>query len=258
MKNRRGRKVQLLLLVLLCIFLLHGVLCSTPHVLAFSISSSKTVPNLACTITGSRRRDHRNVRNRNYRVVPLPFSEELGVSNSILFQNKFFDPLHLATEESFVRYREAELKHGRVAMLATAGMIFPDLVPSDSKQPLTSFNQILSLFDQPNLTVWPSSGVQAILVVPLGVWVSMTVGIAILELFVLKQRSSKALPGDYSTGFFGVHDYGKHEKQLQQELEYGRLAMIGFVLQILWEVITNTSVVEPYRMLINYISDAFT
>jgi light-harvesting complex I chlorophyll a/b binding protein 1 len=181
-------------------------------------------------------------------------SEELGVSGGI-FGNKLFDPLQLATEENFVRYREAELKHGRVAMLATVGMIFPEIL-LDTKNILFS-NKLLVFLSpsQKSLTTLPS-GIRALSEVPTVGWLPMVAFVAFLELFVLKQRSKTALPGDYGTGFFGLHDYGKHERLLQRELEYGRLAMLGFVMQVIWELATDTSVVEPYRDFMNYILGA--
>merc|ERR1711975_83892 len=50
----------------------------------------------------------------------------------------FFDPLSLCpdTEREFIKYREAELKHGRVAMLAFAGFFVEKWVDSCSEMRL--------------------------------------------------------------------------------------------------------------------------
>ena len=180
------------------------------------------------------------------RLVPLSLSDELGISGGI-FGNKLFDPLQLATDENFVRYREAELKHARVAMLATIGFILPEII--DTENAIIA-NKLLGLIGQPSLKTVPV-GIHFV-EIPIAGWLPMIALTAILELFILKQRNKMALPGDYGTGFLGLHDYGKHEKLLQRELEYGRLAMIGFLLQVIWELSTNTSVVDPYRNLITY------
>ena len=183
--------------------------------------------------------------------LALPLSEELGVSGGI-FQNKFFDPMNFATDENFVRYREAELKHCRVAMLATVGMIVPEVLRDSNMfnkfvNPLVlSPSKSLAFGDVPN-------GVRAIFALPLLGWLQIIAFIGILEVFVWKQRSQTALPGDYGTGFFGLNNYGKHESLLQRELEYGRLAMIGVVLQVLWELIMKTTVGEPYKGLLDAI-----
>ena len=38
-----------------------------------------------------------------------------------------FDPLGLGTEEKIERYTQVEIKHGRVAMIATLGYILPEI-----------------------------------------------------------------------------------------------------------------------------------
>jgi hypothetical protein len=194
---------------------------------------------------------------------PLPFDQELGISRA--FNNEFFDPLNFASDDNFPRLREAELKHGRIAMLATVGMFLPDVfrtplmkgvvitLPS-SNPPGAKPNQIE--FGLQNVEFSPiaklnfgniPNGLGAIGKVPLGVWLQVFLAIGTLELFFWKQRSPKSLPGDYGTGFFGIHDYGQHEGLLENELELGRLAMVGFFLQILWELLMHTTVGEPYR-----------
>merc|ERR1719264_2335130 len=64
----------------------------------------------------------------NYTDSPLrAFEKELGVQAPV----GFWDPLGLANDgnvETFRRRRETEIKHGRVAMLATMGYITPELV----------------------------------------------------------------------------------------------------------------------------------
>ena len=51
------------------------------------------------------------------------------LSDNVLVGNKGFDPLNCATSEPVLRsYREAELKHGRLAMLAAAGWPVSELV----------------------------------------------------------------------------------------------------------------------------------
>ena len=40
---------------------------------------------------------------------------------------RVFDPLGLGTDETFVPFREAEIKHGRLAMLGFSGMIHQTL-----------------------------------------------------------------------------------------------------------------------------------
>jgi hypothetical protein len=55
-----------------------------------------------------------------------PYAEEVGALPPV----GFFDPLGLSTDlspEVFDQYRTAELKHGRVAMLAVIGYVVPEV-----------------------------------------------------------------------------------------------------------------------------------
>merc|ERR1712070_985291 len=63
----------------------------------------------------------------NYTDSPLrAFENELGVQAPV----GFWDPAGLAADgnaENFNRRRQTELKHGRIAMLATMGYITPEI-----------------------------------------------------------------------------------------------------------------------------------
>jgi Chlorophyll A-B binding protein len=56
-------------------------------------------------------------------VSATSFSDRPGV----IVPTGYFDPLNLATsEEKFEQFRAAEIKHGRVAMLAVVGYVVPE------------------------------------------------------------------------------------------------------------------------------------
>jgi Chlorophyll A-B binding protein len=125
----------------------------------------------------------------------------------------YFDPLGVATDENFARLREAELKHGRVAMLAMTQVIsIPfcksvDWIPHDFPETIVYSVQNLASTDA----------------------LRVLATCAFLELFVFVQRDPKDMPGDYGTGYLGLRDKAANEENLVVELENGRLAMIGFV-----------------------------
>lgn len=168
-------------------------------------------------------------------------SEELGCSptlSMLLRQPDFyFDPLQFANDDSFSRLREAELKHGRVAMLANLGVELPPLLkPLAAQQdwepqelPSSSIIENLSRMDPVD-------------------YLNIAVTCAFLESFVFIQRHPKDMPGDYGTGYFSVRDKGLHERSLISELENGRLAMIAFAVQLLAEVITGRSYTEQWQL----------
>lgn len=169
-------------------------------------------------------------------------SEELGCSptlSMLLRQPDFyFDPFQLANDDNFARLREAELKHGRVAMLANLGVELPELLkPLAAQQdweprefPSSSIIENLSRLDPVD-------------------YLNIAVTCALLESFVFIQRDPNDMPGDYGTGYFSVRDKGLHERSLLSELENGRLAMIAFVVQLVAEMITGNSYKEQWQLM---------
>jgi hypothetical protein len=108
-----------------------------------------------------------------FRRIP-PLEQELGCSPTLsrVFgkESYYFDPLSFATDENFARLREAELKHGRVAMLATIGMIVPEF-----SQKNTALHILESLQPSHYLEILGTC--------------------AFLEAFVFVQQDAKDMPG---------------------------------------------------------------
>ena len=136
------------------------------------------------------------------------YDDELGTSPTL--GNNYFDPLNLANEDNFASFREAELKHGRVAMLgAVLGNTIPDIfrdqvVPSETI--LLSPSNNLSFQDIP-------TGLGALEAVPgFGRFFQIVVFIGILEGKAFIQRDGKDMPGDYQVGYFGLRDKVRHER----------------------------------------------
>ncbi|CAJ1949895.1 unnamed protein product [Cylindrotheca closterium] len=168
--------------------------------------------------------------NNNINKAPLALSEELGCSPTLTAllkrtplittdnSNKnqqeepfYFDPMGLATDENFGRYREAELKHGRVSMLVVLISIVQTAFLV--KTPIAVF------LEPPHL--WELAQTHNWFFVPKVLLVT-----GILETLLLVQASPQDMPGDYGLGYFGVRDKGQNERSLVCELENGRLAMM--------------------------------
>jgi light-harvesting complex I chlorophyll a/b binding protein 1 len=112
------------------------------------------------------------------------------------------------------------VKHGRIAMAATVGMLVQE---NYRFQGLLSPSENLSFSDVPN-------GLAALDVVPLLGWVQLAVLIGAHEVLV-KQRPGKK-PGDFGTGYLGVAMDDESSKQLRAlnvEIQNGRLAMLGIL-----------------------------
>jgi hypothetical protein len=183
--------------------------------------------------------------------VPL-LSEELGCSPtlSILLSQKeastiknksnslyYFDPFKLATDANFPRYREAEYKHGRVAMLAMFEIILVPILKRVSviQNKWSTTGEVTSTtFLPPDHALGTNS-----LLLEFSDILPVIITCGILEIFVFVQQDVKDMPGDYGIGYFGLRNKGLHEQQLIMELEHGRLAMIAFVVYMLLDATTS-------------------
>jgi light-harvesting complex I chlorophyll a/b binding protein 1 len=112
---------------------------------------------------------------------------------------KTFSPLGLVKKgpyggeiENFRRYRQLEVKHGRVAMAATLGMLAQE---TSRFEGFISPSAGIKFADIPN-------GLAALDVVPLMGWVQIAVVVGAHE-FLVQEVPDKA-PGNFGTGYFGV------------------------------------------------------
>ena len=130
---------------------------------------------------------------------------------------KNFDPLKLAEKspEWVPFFREAELKHGRIAMLATAGWLAVDLGVT-----LPDHAGISSVAAH-------NAGVASGAMIQILFWTSLVEIISCPAVAALKDGSRK--PGDFS---FDPLGFSKNAASLAKyqinELKNGRLAMMAF------------------------------
>merc|ERR1712219_41128 len=100
---------------------------STQHTTMFTffllLSASVAEAFVASPLIGQTRATQSKVSINMASTQPLlkDFLADHGADLSI--DDIAWDPLNLATEDNLAEYREAELKHGRLAMLATAGYL---------------------------------------------------------------------------------------------------------------------------------------
>jgi len=160
-----------------------------------------------------------------------------------------FDPLNLAdTQEKLLQYRDAEIKHGRIAMLAALGWPISELF--DGK--LAKVFGLTDIIAQ-NYGKAPSVLNGGLGKVPLGFWlvvVGVTAAIEVQQQNIIKQadaqgKRSSYLPGDF--GFDPLNLFPKNEenrkKFLDAETNNGRLAMLAIVGFAIQEAFTNVAVV---------------
>jgi hypothetical protein len=152
-----------------------------------------------------------------------------------------FDPANLlegTSKEEVMRWREAELTHGRVGMLASAGFLVQE-------------------FWHPLFTADGGPAIEQIPKLPAAIWVFMTVGIGIDETVRIQagwanpyegmdnvQRLKPGYtPGDLQFDPLGLKptDPAELREMQEKELSHGRLAMLaaaGFIAQ---EAVSGTT-----------------
>lgn len=136
------------------------------------------------------------------------FENEIGV----ITPTGFFDPLGFSTDatpEQFARWRGIEIKHGRISMLAVVGYVVPEFYhwPGFIDLHGTAFTDI------PN-------GIAAVKALPAVGWAQIWAVVGAVD----------------NDGILGSFEVGKPdlapevaEKRQLQELQHGRLAMLGIM-----------------------------
>ena len=165
----------------------------------------------------------------------------------------FFDPLGLSIGKSPIvlkKYREAELKHGRVAMLACLGLLV-----AESYKPLFG-----SLITGPGIYHFQQAGE----ILP-NFWLLVLFAVALIEGQIIltgweKPGESKGIVAelreDYTPGDIGFDPLGFKPSDPEdfdimrtKELNNGRLAMIGIAGMVVQELINHKSILENYYSL---------
>lgn len=161
----------------------------------------------------------------------------------------FFDPLGFsgkADEATVKRYREAELTHGRVAMLATVGFLAGEKVEGSS-----------FLFDS-QIT---GPAIEHLPQVPTPFWVVLVAAIGAAEQFRAEkgwvdpskskidspgQLEARYIPGDLGFDPLGLMPEREEDIVLMQtkELQHGRLAMIAAAGMMAQELVDHKGILE--------------
>lgn len=149
-------------------------------------------------------------------TLPPSSSNPSGVSANSASDNDYFDPLGLANDDTFPIYREAELKHGRVAMLASVGMVVPDVLLRLDFPLLCPGAMFCTKVGSGAATgaapVHVPPGLGALGWFPFETWVALISAIGAVDAVILVQREADAMPGDYGVGYLGLRDKARHER----------------------------------------------
>tara|TARA_Y100000385_G_C13097924_1_gene642559 strand:+ start:1623 stop:2531 length:909 start_codon:yes stop_codon:yes gene_type:complete len=164
---------------------------------------------------------------------------------SIFVGNKGFDPLNCATDiTALKKYREAEIKHGRLAMLATVGWPISELF-HPYLSAITQNTNILSVNNKvPSILNGGLEKINPIFFMSIIIFTSTIESISLNKDY--NNYFDDRIPGDY--GFDPLNFYSNKgeftKRNLElKELNNGRLAMLAITYFAFNEFITNNPIV---------------
>lgn len=137
-----------------------------------------------------------------------PYSNELGV----IPPTGFWDPCRLSDkidDATFEQYRTAELKHGRVAMLAVCGYVAAEIWRWPG-----NISYDLKFADVPN-------GIAALGTIPLAGWLQMIALIGFVDAY--------GYLGNFEIGTLPGTEAKFLERRKLAELQHGRIAMLAIM-----------------------------
>ena len=186
---------------------------------SFGLSSSVSVAKKGSLVAG-RSQSQRGVvaRQAGYKMsAAVPFLPMSPALEGIPGEEEGFDPMGFSLAFEIGWLREAELKHGRVAMLATVGWITTDLglrVPGDAFQVSTieAHDAMVKFGGMPQILIWCG------LLEVLGLFAYVN----------MREGKTDRKPGDFGLrGFYPSDPKGQYDMQVK-ELRNGRLAMLAY------------------------------
>jgi len=182
----------------------------------------------------------------------LPWVEVSSVLDGRMAGDVGFDPLRFAkSERHLANYREAEIKHARLAMLAAAGWPLSELY--DKK--IANLLSITPLLDENDRV--PSLLNGGLDKVSPAYWAACLILASGVELYGMSQKTKS----DYFPGNLGIDPLGLYPKDVAgkktmqlKEIKNGRLAMIaifGFAFQ---EFVSKIAVINETPLFFKPIS----
>eukprot|EP00614_Pseudopedinella_elastica_P005840 CAMPEP_0172593094 /NCGR_PEP_ID=MMETSP1068-20121228/12283_1 /TAXON_ID=35684 /ORGANISM="Pseudopedinella elastica, Strain CCMP716" /LENGTH=270 /DNA_ID=CAMNT_0013390479 /DNA_START=25 /DNA_END=837 /DNA_ORIENTATION=- len=172
--------------------------------------------------------------------LALPWAERpKGLDSYKLAGDRGFDPLNLGKNKAdLVNYRNAEIKHCRLAMLAAAGWPISELADASLAKTLGLPTELVGD------GLAPSALNGGLGVISPAYWAFVLAAAAAVEYKGMNLKSD--LPGDFGFDPLGLYPTDPKERALRQEseLRHGRTAMVAIVAFAAQEFIGKIPVVR--------------
>jgi hypothetical protein len=174
--------------------------------------------------------------------LALPWMERPAALDGTMVGDVGFDPLGFAkNSEDLMNYREAEIKHARLAMLAAAGWPLSELF--DAKIASTiGLNPVVDASDRaPSILNGGLGKISPIY------WLVCLGGAAAIDLIGINAKSKPGYtPGNLGFDPFGLYpkDVAGKERMQLAELKNGRLAMIAITAFAVQEFVSKIGVID--------------
>lgn len=177
------------------------------------------------------------------------------LKQSDLAGNFGFDPLGLArSKERLMEYREAEVKHGRLAMLAAIGWPVSELT---DRSIADFFSAPAALIDGDRVPSVLNGGMERISPQFWGFCLGMSAAIDMYGVAKARGGAGDYYPGNLGfdpLGLFPVDKEGQENMKLA-EIKHGRVAMMGVTGYVMEEYLTKMAVVDDTPFLFQPITD---
>jgi hypothetical protein len=174
----------------------------------------------------------------------LPFLARPAMLDGSMAGDVGFDPAGFAkSKEDLMNFREAEIKHARLAMLAAAGWPLSELFDAKIAH-LIGMNPIVDASDRaPSLL---NGGLGKIS--PL-YWIACLVGAGLIDVYGIgegRKNNPGYFPGNLGIDPFGIYPKDKEGQQRMQttEIKNGRLAMIAITAFAVQEAVSSSGVIQ--------------
>merc|ERR1712222_169522 len=170
----------------------------------------------------------------------MPFMKRPAALTGELAGDVGFDPLGFAkSPEDLMNYREAEIKHGRLAMLAAAGWPLSEVFDKKIATALSltpvldASNRVPSLLNGGLGKISPAY------------WVGCLGVAAIIDVLgQLRMKSDGYMPGDFGLRLGYPSDEAGQKRMQLAEIKNGRLAMVAILGFAVQEFVSKQGVID--------------